>query len=348
MIAKDPQAHQDDAAEQAAAWCLRLADGDLTPREQGGFNAWLAADAVNAKAFDDAARAWRVADEVAVTPELIGMRAAALESFRRANRRRWAPRLFTPKFRFAAVAATTIAIVFGAGLWGRYAPQVYRTGVAERRVVVLTDGSKISLDADTQVDVRYLGDRRALRLDHGRAKFTVAKNPNRPFTVATADKVVLATGTEFSVELLRSQIHVILYQGHVAVLDHPVGGGPLQRVILSNSAAVADQSLTPGRELVTPVSARAATVVSTDPSRSLSWEAGQLVFADEPLIAAVERVNRYSTDKVSVGDAAAGQIRISGVFTAGDTAAFVEGITGVFPVEAHRQDGHEILVSKSG
>src|SRR3546814_14684556 len=45
------------------------------------------------------------------------------------------------------------------------------------------------------------------------------KDPLRPFSVAAAGKIVVATGTEFSVELLGRETRVILYEGHVAVLN---------------------------------------------------------------------------------------------------------------------------------
>ncbi len=58
------------------------------------------------------------------------------------------------------------------------------------------------------------------------------------------------------------------------------------------------------------------------------------MFDAEPLGTAVERMNRYSNDALSVADAAASAVRIDGVFDAGDTAAFVEGVTGVFRIDA--------------
>jgi transmembrane sensor len=94
--------------------------------------------------------------------------------------------------------------------------------------------------------------------------------------------------------------------------------------------------------------APSAQIVAVDPVRTLSWEGGQLVFLDEPLSSAVERVNRYSTDKLAIGDEVAGRVLISGVFTAGDTPAFVEGVTGVFPVKVRDDGGRQVLVSKGG
>jgi transmembrane sensor len=80
-------------------------------------------------------------------------------------------------------------------------------------------------------------------------------------------------------------------------------------------------------------------LVAADLGRSLAWEGGELVFNDEPLVRALERVNRYAETPVTLGDPAAGQVRVSGVFNAGDTAAFVEGVTAAFPLSARSSEG---------
>jgi transmembrane sensor len=333
--------------EQAAAWCLRLSEGSLTTAGQDSFDTWLESDDSHRQAFDDAIRIWRAVERAGATPELVNMRTGALATFRRGQRARWrSPR--APRLWQAACAAVAAALVVGIGaLWLQGLPRPYQTAVGERRVVVLSDGSKVSLDAATKVEVRYRADRRELRLDYGRAKFTVAKNLKQPFTVAVADKIVLATGTEFSVELVRGQVRVILYQGHVAVLERAGGMAPPARVALAGAAAPADKGLAPGRELIVPVAMDVARVVPVDTVSSLSWEGGQLIFVDEPLSSAVERVNRYSKDKLSVGDSSAGRVLVSGVFAAGDTSAFLEGVTGIFPVKIRDQDGQKVLVYKN-
>jgi len=340
----------DPRLEAAGFWCARLADGHMSGAEQAEFDAWLAEPA-NREAFDRAVATWQAFDHVAATPELIVMRGQALEYVRRANRGRWARSLLSRRGALIGVAASLILAVGVGGVWLRYVPRAYVTGVGERRVVALPDGSRASLDASTEVDVRFLGDRRQLWLKRGRADFTVAKNPLRPFSVAAADKVVVATGTQFSVELLSRQVRVVLYEGHVAVLDRSRAGeaarpvGLATRPAAGGSAPAADQALIPGRELIATVAAPGARVVAADPARSLSWEAGQLVFSDEPLVSAVERVNRYSSDKLEVGDPAAANVLVSGVFTAGDTNAFVDGVTAVFPVRAVQAEGVRKLVS---
>ncbi|HXA37370.1 MAG TPA: FecR domain-containing protein [Phenylobacterium sp.] len=328
-------------SETAALWCVRLADGWLTPAQQAEFDAWLAEDAAHAEAFEEAASTWREFAGAESAPEFLRLRMDALRQS--GARRRFA--FLSPRW---AVAAAAVLLVASAGLWiWVSAPTVYRTGVAERRVAVLKDGSKISLDAATIVRVRYSANRRDLELIRGRAKFDVAKDPMRPFSVVAGQKVVVATGTEFSIELLQRKVHVILYEGHVAVLDGKRGGEAGRPLRLGSSNAPADQGLAPGRELVVAETSDEASVAPTDLSRDLSWEAGQLVFVDEPLSSAVERVNRYSKEKLEIGDAAAGQVRVTGVFTAGDVQAFLEGVSAAFPVRAIQRGAHRQFVLAS-
>jgi transmembrane sensor len=326
--------------EQAAGWCLALAEAELPPPVRAAFDRWIA-DPDNERAFAEAAAAWQLIDLAAGTPDLVGMRRAALRDFALASGP-WYRRV--PAWAGAIAAVLLVAILSVAIL---YRPvQVYQTGIGERRIAMLDDGSKLSLDADTEVDVRLSRGRRDLTLLRGRAKFDVAHDPLRPFAVAAGDKIVVATGTSFSVEMLDRKVHVLLYEGHVAVLD----GHDAQPVPRQNGGALraiaADQGLSPGKELIAPFGAAAtATVGPADEQRSASWESGQLSFDDEPLATAVERINRYSKDKIVIGDGAAA-IRVNGVFKAGDTDAFVEGVAAIGSLKAARDAGKITLIKE--
>ena len=198
----------DTRREAALAWCLRLADGPLEDAGREAFEGWLNSDPANAALFDEAVALWSGVEDQAGAPEMVVLRGQALESARRANAMRWTrQRVLSP--RIIAIAATLLIAVF-AGVWALGMPQTYRTGVGEREVVALADGSKLSLDADSAVSVRFSQSRRELTLKKGRARFSVAKDPLKPFTVVAAGKTVVAVGTEFSVERLGGQVRVIL------------------------------------------------------------------------------------------------------------------------------------------
>lgn len=338
----------DARLEEAGVWCLRLAERELSPSLRAELDRWLAADPENLRAFERATHTWDAMEEIKLSPSLIEMRRSALEAYRRGHAAQWSGGRRRLGLR-AAVAAALVLVVTGLAAW-RYLPETFETGVGERQVIALDDGSKLSLDAHSRVDVRYLKDRRELWLKRGRAKFEVHRDPLRPFSVTAANKVVVATGTQFSVELLASQVRVILYEGNVDILatskDPASPPKPLQVLRVPTEAARQPRAvaLAPGRELIVGVNEEAARVRDVDPLRSLGWEAGQVSFTDEPLALAVERINRYGGAALAVGDATAARVRISGVFTAGDTEAFIEGVTGVFPLRVETHDGRQTFV----
>lgn len=336
-------------AEQAATWAARLADGRLPADKEAEFQAWLDADPRNGAVLEEIVGSWHAVESYAATPQLMAMREAALASARRSGRTRTPPRYVA----LGLLAATLLLMV--AGLWAWQTPRTYQTGVGERRVVALSDGSKMSLDGATVVKVRYSGDRRRLWLQAGRAKFDVAKDSLRPFSVAAADKVVVATGTAFSVERVQGQVRVVLYEGHVALLQREGGVRPQSltvgpvRELAAQVTAGNEITLTTAPEAASataPQLAKDATVTVADPVRSLAWEGGQLVFEDEPLSVAVERMNRYAKQPLRIADSQTAGLRISGVFRAGDTEAMVQGLEAAFQVHVRRGGDALVLFSQ--
>lgn len=317
---------------EAAEWCLSLAEGELSATDRADFDQWIADDA-NAAALEHAACVWSAAGQAAGLPDIVRLRSEALERLRAAQRahgRRslswgWAPR---------AAAAMAGALIFGM-LFLQSPAKVYRTDVGERQVARLADGSRLSLDADTEVRVTLSRNRRDLVLTRGRAKFDVASDPLRPFAVRVDGKMVVATGTSFSVERLDLETRVLLYEGRVAVMDAPAGSG--------GSGPTTAQALTlePGTGVVAarhkPLGE--PRVFSFDLTESLGWEAGRLNLDDEPLALAVARINRYSTRKVVVADPVLNRLPVNGVFAAGDVEAFLEAVTAFHEVQAVERDG---------
>ncbi len=337
----------DENREIAAGWCVRISQGPLGAADRREFERWLAGDVRNAALFERTVAAWQAVDDQAAQPELIVMRGEALERIADANRRRWTRPRFS--WRQLAAVAASVLLLIGMGMWWGLAPTAYETGIGERRVVTLTDGSAISLDAATRVEVRYSGDRRQLWLEAGRAKFSVAKDPLRPFSVQAGNRMIVATGTQFSVERLSGQVRVLLYEGRVSVLDTSAADGGPVPVRIGAKRQIAEQALLPGRELQIADRQAVARVAAVDPGRAVGWEAGLLEFADEPLGIAVERMNRYGRVKLRVAGARVGAIPISGQFDGGDEKAFVEGITAVFPVTATRgADGGIVFHAEGG
>jgi transmembrane sensor len=332
-----------DRLEQAAEWCMRLADGDLATNERQGFETWLEEDPANRQAFEQTVGVWQRFGEPSAAPEVIALRSEALEALRLANKKRWTSGRRKSLRWIVGVAAALLVIILPLGLWYASLPQVYQTGIGERRIAMLGDGSKVSLDAATRLEVKLGDDRRELVLDAGRAKFDVAKDALRPFTVRAGDQIVVATGTSFSVELVGGKAHVVLYQGHVSVIDE--ARAPSRDSEGTKGVAAAQVELQPGKELIAPLAGGTPQIIPADFEKSLSWESGQLTFIDEPLGTAVARVNRYSQKKVELADASLAQLKVNGVYNAGDVAAFAVGIDAVLPVQVTDR-GDAIVIAR--
>jgi transmembrane sensor len=202
------------------------------------------------------------------------------------------------------------------------AAQQFQTAHGEQRVIVLTDGSRMSLDAVTQVAVRYTSDVRSIELLAGRVSFEVAKDVTRPLKVKAGARTVTAIGTVFTMERVPRNVVVTLLEGLVA--------------ITSGDASAAHIELRPGQELRMGDSGEVELRAGIDPHQALAWREGKLIFDDESLATVVARMNNYVTTPI-VAAGRTGELRVSGVFKAGDTSAFVDAMKSYFPVTEVRQ-----------
>jgi len=324
----------DDALEAALTWRIRLHDARAASTP--AFEAWLAGDPAHAAAWTRAQALWTEIDGLTAQAP---MQAAAREVLARGPRRPALPAGLTRR-RAAAAAFVTLAGAGGGAAWVLNRPAVYATGVGEKRLVTLADQSRVLLDSASRLEVRYRRGSRDLALVSGQAKFQVAHDAGRPFRVTAGDRLVVATGTIFNVELVERQVLVTLIEGGVTVSGAALGS-PLPPVRLRPGERLTAAPPAPGRP------AARAEVAEVSAQKATAWESGSLIFDNEPLSLVAERVSRYTARRVVLGDDRARAQRISGVFQAGDLPAFVEAITSYLPVDADPgPDGEIVLRSR--
>ncbi|MGE5502144.1 MAG: FecR family protein, partial [Ignavibacteriales bacterium] len=218
MTTSDTLLSDRELLEEAAAWRLRIfGEDEPAPEDAEAFDRWLSASPRHQQAFDRTGDAWDLFEPHAAAPEVIRARRDALEFARRSSRNRWASGL-TRRGGFRIAASIAVAAVLGAVSWPMIdGVDVYRTHLGERREVTLSDGSTVALDSNSRVRVHYTADARQLTLEKGQARFQVAHNRARPFSVTAGDRRVVATGTAFNIELLGKRVNVTLIEGSVVV-----------------------------------------------------------------------------------------------------------------------------------
>lgn len=298
----DPQALIDKAAH---AWVVRLTSGDASPDDIAAARDWCAQHPAHNAAFVAARRLW----------QLSGHLPAPARRPRR-HRVRW------------GVAAL---LLLGVGLsTARYQDwdADYRTAIGEQQVVALADGSRITLDADSALDVQWLASGRQITLRKGTALFEVAHDPARPFRVEAGDLSATALGTVYSVSRRSGNSEVTVAQGRVAV----AGPGAMATLDAGEQVAWAQRQL--------------SAVHRVDPKRALAWQQGRLVFDMTPLGDVLAHVQHYRPGYVLLAEPALRNLSVSGSLRLDRLDEGLDTLAQAFGLQSRRYTPYLLVLSR--
>jgi transmembrane sensor len=327
--------------EAAADWLARR-DAGLSAPEELDYATWLDADPAHRTALDGLDFAWRTLDR----PLANGVADAVLgELAYRARLRR--------QRRTVACGVAALVLFLGGGLgWQALRPPSdQRMPTAVSAVVLLPsiqslpDGSVAELRDGAEITVEFTDAQRRVVLRHGEAYFKVAKNPARPFVVAAGDVEVRAVGTAFSVDFGQSTVEVLVTEGKVSVAttarkSAPAGATQPMPEPLFVDAGHGLTVLTSAR----PEQAERRPVSDADLQSRLAWRSPRLEFSGTPLIEAIALINRHNRVQFIIEDPELARTRVSGIFGAVNTAAFVRLLESGFDIQSERRGADEIVL----
>lgn len=269
-------------AEMAAYWQSRSASGQMTVEEEERFQTWLAEDPAHRRVYDEIAGLWLHPD---LTEALKTIPLSSKRSGKVRNRRSWG--LFKPVMWLSPAAA---ALIIAAVIWQPvlYWQADYLTGVGEQRTITLSDGSEVTLNTDSAIELAYQGHERRVRLLKGEAYFAVNKNPARPFIVDSGEIVTRVLGTRFFVRNGEMKDTVTVVEGRVEVggLTHQ------QKAVLTRGERVSGTKT-------------GVTGVVQAPEQSGAWLDQHLVFQNTPLPDVIAELDRYLPGSVFLADRSA-------------------------------------------
>jgi transmembrane sensor len=303
---------------EAAAWFTQLSQKSVTTAALYEFQAWRR-DAANARAYAEIEATWEATKRLANDPDIQAATAEALR--RRPNRARLRRRglLGVGPFAVGATALAAVAIAVAAMWLITQIPPSYETRVGEQRLVVLKDGSRVRLNTNSRLIVRFRRDERRVVLARGEAFFEAAHDPARPFIVEADGARVRAIGTKFDVRRDDASVKVTLLEGRV-------------RVLQANHPAAA--TLSPNQQL-TVTDAGMTAPRTTDAREAAGWTSGRVIFHATPLEDAIAEVNRYADHRIELtAPTPLARQPISGVLDTGDTGAFVSAIALEFDLKS--------------
>ncbi|MEJ0037906.1 MAG: FecR family protein [Gammaproteobacteria bacterium] len=273
---------------EAIEWIVRLTSGKATACERTKFERWRSQSPQHEAAAQAARQLW-----VGMGQALTGAQAAAAESSSR-TRSRFAA-VMSSKKHWLALAASVVLGLFlvfeGVHNWRHD----YVAATGEQGRFALSDGTSITLNSNTALDVHFSGDERRVVLARGEVFFDVTHNPDRPFIVQAASGQVRVLGTAFSVRRDGSDVTVTVERGRVQVTSD----GRSSVLIKDQRVRIRDGELN-GAE-------------PADPYTQLAWRRGRLIIEDQALGDVVRELNRYYPGLIMVTDNAVAQRRLNAV-----------------------------------
>lgn len=277
---------------QAASWLLLMQEGPLAPPQQAELERWRRSDPEHERAWK---RAQRLLTRLGTLPSTLARQTLARPA---GSSRRTVLR---------GLLVLMGAAPLGGWLWRRSEAGVdYLTTLGERRDLLLDDGSQVSLNSDSALNVRFSADQRLLHLQRGEAYIVTAPDrqaPPRPLRVQTEQGLMRALGTRFSVRQLPHETQLAVYEGAVQVQLAGTDSTPQDGIIR------AGQQVRFTRERLGPV--------ETARDTALAWRNGLLVADDMPLQQWAQELMRYSSQPLVCDPALAG-LRVSGTFPLDD------------------------------
>lgn len=277
---------------EAAAWVARFDGGDVTAEDFAKFQIWLNQSTKHREAVEECGKLWAEFDTVKQL-------SAAIEAGRGASSRGRRPMDLVSRRWLAYAAGGSIAAALVVGLVYRnfdvQPPFVasYETAVGTQKNASLPDGSTVTLNTNSRIDVTISRERRDVRLVRGEAYFEVTHDSKRPFTVLTGKGQVRDIGTAFDVRLLKGAVNVSVARGSVEIsaAEGTASGDPVQHLAVVN----AGQSVMFDRKIE-----RSERFSDADMDRRLAWRQGVLIYAGEPLAEVVDDIGRYSRIEIEL------------------------------------------------
>lgn len=317
----------------AIDWFMRMRHGDVDHPDRGRFEAWLMACPSHQQAYADVSSLWQDFDS---TPHLQSLAVAMaqkefLEKERQARKRR-----------SVAAAALSILLVVGASLLG------YRTWQAEPVMQMiasaaigqvksqrLEDGTMLTINASSDIEITYYRDRRLVKLKRGEAIFEVARDEDRPFIIDSGHAQVTVLGTRFAVNRLQHLVRVSVDHGRVRVESMDGKNAAAHSPLLLRDGEVAE---------IRP--AEPPLLVPRSAADAFSFAQGIIAFDKAGLQEIAETLSRYRTQPVKARLTPDGGAHITAIIKPAGIEQFLTQLPRMAPVAIEPAPDQTLIVQQ--
>lgn len=316
-------------ADQAVEWLTLLMSGSTSVQDQQAWQAWRAAS-------PEHERAWRHIE--AMTGRLKALPAKSvyqtLSPYARqpaqASRRTLLRSLF-----WGGLLAGSGLLASRTSTWQTQLAE-HRTGTGEQRSVMLSDGTRLTLNTATALDLQFDAHTRLLHLHAGEIMIVTAAAQgvqpvdSRPLEVQTAQGRIRAMGTRFCVRQDDGHTQVSVQESAVQV--RPTRSERVQVLLAGQRTGFSSTQIDPLRPLN---------------EADMAWTRGQIIADDMPLGEFIAELDRYRPGVLRCDPQVAG-LRLSGVFPLHDSERILATLPSVLPVQVRTRSRYWVLIEKAG
>ena len=305
--------------EQASHWLMLLWGGELDSEQRQRFADWQACDPEHQRAWQ---RLERLQGTLAGVPAHTA--GAVLREQPDACRRQ------TLKMLGLALLAGGSGYLAQSQLPWREAMADLRSGTGERLQHTLADGSRLALNSDSAVNVRFSETERRIRLLKGELLLESGRDAaRRPLIVETAAGEIQALGTRFSVYEIDGGSRVELYEGELELRPRNT---PLSRLQAGQQRWFNSER---------------ATAIGQADNNAIAWNEGRLIAERMPLGQFLDELARHRPGVLRC-DPAVAKLPLTGVFPLADTDRVLAALQQSLPVEMQRVTRYWVTVRPRG
>ena len=241
----------------------------------------------------------------------------------------------------------------------------FETDIGQQASYQLSDGTRITLNTNSELKVDYSQDRRRIYLLRGEAHFDVAKNPQRPFMVYAGEGMVWAVGTAFNVRYLNAGN---LEGNHAGTLVDTLIGTSIDVTVTEGTVKIfadiepdkntsldvndAQSSPTDHEQLVhagkSVQYSKVINATQTTPAQvleqKLAWQHGALIFKGETLEQAIKEIARYTDKQLIITDPSIKNIRVGGHYKTDNINSLLASLSETLEIKLE-QKGSQLHLS---
>lgn len=327
-------AAEDSIAEQAARWIVALTSDDPAERVQAmeGFMAWKQLDpqhasvAASMEHFLGRVQTARRSEggNHGVHDRAPAAVAALNASFSAAGRRPRRPgkRLKSAGVLLLLAVLFCLPLMLSLQVWSpRYLMADVHTAAGKWQTKVLDDGSRITLNGFSAVNLHFDSRRRTLELVQGEVLVEVAHDAARPFVVETSHGSIRALGTRFIVSREDNVTVLSMLESRVAV-----------QTAMQRAAASKEEVVVSAGESVRISAGRVGDMEAADAvSLSTAWASHQLVVQERPMSEVLDALSRYRRGTIHYDRAQLADLKVSAVLPLDDTGRALQLLQDGFP-----------------